>query len=43
MSVPARELNGIVLGVSKAKELVEGLQISQHKVFLHTDSTINMH
>ena len=40
MSVPRRELNGIVMAAKKALEFSETLGISKENVFLHTDSYI---
>ena len=40
MSVPRRELNGIVMVAKKALEFSETLGISKENVFLHTDSYI---
>ena len=43
MSVPRRELNGLVLAAIKAKALKEDLGIPEENVFLHTDSLICMY
>ena len=40
MSVPRRELNGIVMAAKKAFEFSETLGISKENVYLHTDSFI---
>ena len=42
LTVPRRELAGILLGIKKVVELAELLEIAKDKVFLHTDSTICM-
>ena len=43
MSVPRRELNGLVLAAVKAKALREELEIPEGNVFIHTDSIICMY
>ena len=43
MSVPRRELNGLVLAAIKAKEMKEELGVKEENVFIHTDSLICMY
>ena len=40
MSVPRRELNGIVMAVKKLLELEAPLEIPHENTFLHTDSIV---
>ena len=40
LSVPRRELNGIVMAVKKELEIAMELEIPKENIFLHTDSYI---
>jgi len=40
LSVPKKELNGILLGVEKAIKLAKSLEIRKENIFIHTDSLV---
>ena len=43
LSVPRRELCGILLGIKKVVALAKELEIPKNNIFCHTDSLINMY
>ena len=43
MSIPKKELNGIVLASEKAHYLAEALGISKEQIYIHTDSLVSIH
>ena len=43
LSIPKKELNGIVLATEKAHYIAKALDIREDQIYIHTDSLVSLH